>query len=147
MNTQSYKTKSAKKDEIDRNWYLIDAEAEVVGRLASRIAHVLRGKHKPSFTPHVDCGDNIIVVNADKVRFTGNKEVDKKYTSYSRYPGGLKTKNPKDVRKKKPEFIIEKAVKGMLPNNKLGDQMFNKLFVYAGEEHPHVAQQPEPFKF
>lgn len=147
MNTQSYKTKSAKKHEVNRKWFLVDAEGEVVGRLASKIAHVLRGKHKPSFTPHVDCGDNIIVVNADKVRFTGNKEDDKKYSSYSGYPGGLKQKTAANMRKDKPEAIIEKAVKGMLPKNKLGAQMFTKLFVYAGGGHPHAAQQPQPFKF
>ncbi len=147
MNTQSYKTKSAKKHEVQRDWYVIDAEGEIVGRLASKIAHVLRGKHKPLFTPHVDCGDFIIVVNADKIRFTGNKEVDKVYTSYTGYPGGLRKSNPAKLRKKKPESIIEKAVKGMLPKNKLGDQMINKLFVYAGDKHPHAAQQPKPFKF
>lgn len=147
MNTQSYKTISAKKEDIVRNWYVVDAEGEVVGRIASKIAAVLRGKNKPAFTPHVDCGDYIIVVNADKIRFTGNKETEKNYLSYSGYPGGQKSINVARMRARKPEAIIEKAVKGMLPKNRLGAQMFNKLFVYAGPDHPHAAQQPQPFKY
>ncbi len=147
MNTQSYKTKSAKKEEIVRDWYVVDAEGEVVGRLASRIAAVLRGKNKPAFTPHVDCGDYIIVVNADKVRFTGNKESEKNYQTYSGYPGGQRSTSVAHMREKRPEAIIESAVKGMLPKNRLGSQMFNKLFVYAGADHPHAAQKPQPFKY
>ncbi len=147
MDTLSYKTRSAKKEEVDRKWYIIDAEGEVVGRLCSRIAHVLRGKHKPSYTPHVDCGDYIIVVNAAKIRFTGQKMDQKEYVRYTGYPGGQRTATPRDLLVKKPEAILENAVRGMLPKNRLGRRMFNKLFVYAGEEHPHAAQKPEPFNF
>ncbi|MEN0005128.1 MAG: 50S ribosomal protein L13 [Bacteroidota bacterium] len=147
MNTLSYKTQSAKKEEVERKWYVIDAEGEVVGRLCSRIAHVLRGKHKPSFTPHVDCGDYVIVINADKVRFTGSKWAQKEYITYSLYPGGQKRTKAFEMVKKKPIKIVENAVKGMLPKNKLGRQMYKKLFVYDAPEHPHEAQQPEPFTF
>ena len=147
MDTLSYKTKSAKPSDIKRDWYVIDAEGEVVGRLASRIAHVLRGKHKPQYTPHMDCGDCIVVLNAEKIRFTGNKMEDKEYLSYSMYPGGQKARKAKEVHKKKPEAILENAVKGMLPKNSLGRRMFKKLFVYTGTEHPHQAQDPQPFKF
>lgn len=146
MKTQSYKTKSARKEDIQRNWLVVDAEGEVVGRIASEIARVLRGKHKPSYTPHVDCGDYVIVVNAEKIRFTGNKETNKSYQRYSGYQGGQKSTTVAEMRARKPEAIIEKAVKGMLPKSKLGDQMFRKLYVYAGPDHPHAAQQPKPFK-
>ena len=114
MNTLSYKTKSTKPADVKRDWYVIDADGEVVGRLASRIAHVLRGKHKPEYTPHVDCGDNIIVLNADKIRFTGNKMQDKEYITYSLYPGGQKHKKASQIMARKPEMIIENAVRGML---------------------------------
>lgn len=147
MNTLSYKTNSAKPAEIKRSWYVVDAEGEVVGRLASKIAHVLRGKHQPNFTPHVDCGDYVVVVNADKVRFTGNKMDQKEYLSYSLYPGGQKSRTAKEQMVKKPTFVLENAVKGMLPKNKLGRAMLDKLFVYAGSEHPHAAQKPQEFKF
>ncbi|RMF20857.1 MAG: 50S ribosomal protein L13 [Bacteroidetes bacterium] len=147
MDTLSYKTESAKKETIERKWYVVDAEGEVVGRLCSRIAHVLRGKHKPSYTPHVDCGDYVIVINADKVRFTGQKMDKKEYIRHSGYPGGQRRKTPRQMLEKKPEFIVEKAVKGMLPKNRLGRRMFKKLFVYAGAEHPHKAQKPELFQF
>ncbi len=147
MNTLSYKTKSQKKENVVRKWYIIDAEGEIVGRLATRIAHVLRGKHKPDYTPHVDNGDYIIVINAEKIRFTGNKLKDKQYVSYTGYPGGKKIKTPREVLEKKPIFILENAVKGMLPKNRLGRQMFNKLFVYEGPEHKHQAQKPQEFKF
>lgn len=147
MNTLSYKTKSIKPADVKRDWYVIDADGEVVGRLASRIAHVLRGKHKPEYTPHVDCGDNIIVLNADKVRFTGKKMQDKEYITYSLYPGGQKSKKANQIMARKPEMIIENAVRGMLPKNKLGAAMFNKLFVYTGNKHPHGAQKPHEFKF
>ena len=147
MDTLSYKTLSAKNEEVERKWYIIDADGEVVGRLSSRIAHVLRGKHKPSYTPHVDCGDHVIVINADKVRFTGNKIDQKEYLRYSGYPGGQKSTTPRQLFKKKPHEVIENAVRGMLPKNTLGREMFRKLFVYAGEEHPHEAQKPEPFNF
>jgi large subunit ribosomal protein L13 len=147
VDTLSYKTKSAKKEEVEPKWFVIDAEGEVVGRLCSRIAHVLRGKHKPSYTPHVDCGDNIIVINADKVRFTGQKIDQKEYLRYTGYPGGQRSATPRDLMAKKPEQIIENAVKGMLPKNRLGRAMYKKLFVYAGPEHPHEAQKPEPLSF
>jgi large subunit ribosomal protein L13 len=147
VNTLSYKTNSTKPADVQRDWYVIDADGEVVGRLASRIAHVLRGKHKPEFTPHVDCGDNIIVLNADKIRFTGNKMAAKEYLTYSLYPGGQKSKTAKQIMTRKPEMIIENAVRGMLPKNKLGAAMFKKLFVYTGTKHPHGAQKPQAFKF
>ena len=147
MDNLSYKTKSAKKEEVQRKWYIIDAEGEVVGRLCSKIAHVLRGKHKPSFTPHVDTGDNIIVINADKVRFTGMKMDNKEYVRHTGYPGGQRRTTPAALLQNKPEIIIESAVKGMLPKNRLGRQMYKKLFVYAGTEHPHAAQKPEEFNF
>lgn len=147
MNTLSYKTQSANKQTVTHKWYIVDAEGEVVGRLASRIASVLRGKHKPSYTPHVDTGDYVIVVNADKVRFTGSKWEQKEYITFSGYPGGQKKRTAKETLAKKPIDIIEIAVRGMLPKNTLGKQMFKKLFVYTGDEHPHQAQQPETFSF
>ncbi len=147
MDTLSFKTRSVKKEDVQRKWYIIDAEGEVVGRLCSRIAHVLRGKHKPSYTPHVDGGDFVIVINADKVRFTGQKLDKKEYLRYTGYPGGQRKTTPRELLAKKPERIIEHAVRGMLPKNRLGRQMFKKLFVYAGEEHPHQAQKPEAFNF
>ena len=132
---------------MERKWYVIDADGEVVGRLCSRIAHVLRGKHKPSFTPHVDTGDFVIVINAGKVRFTGGKWDQKEYLTYSGYPGGQKATVAKDLLDKKPFAIIENGVKGMLPKTKLGRAMIKKLFIYEGAEHPHQAQKPEPFNF
>lgn len=144
MDTQSFKTFSATPDDIEHDWYVADATDQVVGRLASRIARVLRGKHKPTYTPHMDTGDYVIVTNADKVRFTGRKEQDKQYMDYSGYPGGDKYKSPEEVRESGPEKIIKRAVKGMLPNGPLGRKMFKKLKVYASSDHPHEAQQPEP---
>jgi len=143
VDTLSYKTKSAKKEEVVRSWYVVDAQSEVVGRLCTKIATVLRGKHKPSYTPHVDTGDNVIVINADKARFSGLKMDQKTYVSYSGYPGGQKKRTAKEAMAKKPHFIIENAVRGMLPKNRLGRQMFKKLYVYAGPNHPHAAQKPE----
>jgi large subunit ribosomal protein L13 len=147
MDVNSFKTISARAVDVDRKWYIVDAENQVVGRLASRIATVLRGKHKPAFTPHVDTGDYVIVINADKVRFTGSKENSKTYFSHSGYPGGVRTRTPRDVRATRPEFILRNAVKGMLPKGPLGRGMFRKLKIYAGPEHPHEAQQPEPLEF
>ena len=147
MDTLSYKTKSRRKEDVVRKWYVVDADGEVVGRLASKIATVLRGKHKPDYTPHVDTGDNVIVLNVEKIRFTGNKMDKKIYQTYSGYPGGQKSKTAKQVQDKKPFFILENAVRGMLPKNKLGRQMFKKLFIYEGSEHPHQAQKPETFNF
>ncbi len=144
MDTQSYKTKSAKKEEVQRKWYIVDAENLVVGRMCTQIATVLRGKHKPSYTPHVDTGDYVIVINADKVRFTGAKMDQKEYITFSGYPGGQKRIVAKKLLDKKSYAIVEAAVKGMLPKNKLGRAMYRKLFVYAGSEHPHAAQKPEP---
>ena len=147
MNTLSYRTESAKKEQVQRRWYIVDAEQMVVGRLSTRIATVLRGKHRADFTPHVDTGDYVIVINADKISFTGNKMLQKEYLSYSLYPGGQKSRTPNDLLAKKPERIMENAVRGMLPKTKLGRAMIKKLFVYAGPDHPHQAQQPEPLKF
>ncbi len=144
MDTNSYKTYTARPAEIERAWHVVDAENLVVGRLASRIATILRGKHKPSYTPHMDTGDHVIVINAEKVRFTGKKETDKEYFSHTGYPGGVKIRTPKEVRIRKPEFMIENAVKGMLPKGPLGRQMLKKLKVYAGSAHPHEAQNPQP---
>jgi large subunit ribosomal protein L13 len=136
------KTQSFKKEETQHNWVIVDASDKVLGRLASKIADKLRGKDKPIFTPHVDCGDFVVVVNAEKIKVTGNKFEDKKYYTHSLYPGGLKTKTFKDMNATKPEKIIELAVKGMLPKNKLSNQIIKKLKIYAGSEHPHEAQQP-----
>ncbi|ABK42773.1 LSU ribosomal protein L13P [Magnetococcus marinus MC-1] len=137
----------AKPSTIERKWYVIDATDMVVGRLASEVAKRLRGKHKPTYTPFMDCGDNIIIVNAEKVRFTGNKRNDKVYYWHSRFPGGLKSITAdKELSGNHPERVLEKAIKGMLPKNVLGRQMFRKLNVYKGSEHPHTAQQPEELK-
>jgi large subunit ribosomal protein L13 len=144
VNTLSYKTRSVKKEEVNRNWFVVDAEGQSLGRLCTRIATVLRGKHHPEYTPHVDTGDYVIVVNASKVRLTGNKENVKIYQNYSGYPGGLKELTAAEIRARRPERLIEIAVKGMLPKNKLGNAMIKKLFVYAGPEHLHTAQQPKP---
>lgn len=147
MDTLSYKTKSAKAETVQRKWYVIDADGEVVGRLATRIASVLRGKHKPDFTPHVDTGDYVIVLNAGKVRFTGAKLNDKEYQRFTGYPGGLRRRTAKEMLDVKPEMVLELAIKGMLPKTKLGKAMIKKLFLYTEASHPHTAQQPEPFKF
>lgn len=136
-------TYMAKAGEIERQWYVIDAAEQTLGRLSTRIADILRGKHKPIFTPHVDTGDFVIVINAEKVKLTGNKWEQKKYYRHSGYPGGLKETTYQKLLEKNPELIIEKAVKGMIPHNKLGRQVLKKLKVYAGAEHPHQAQQPQ----
>lgn len=143
MDSNSYKTLSIKKEEVQKGWVLIDAKNEVLGRLASQVAKIIRGKNKPGYTPHIDCGDNVIVVNADKIRLTGNKWTDKEYIHYTGYPGGQRKRTPKDLMKKDPRKIIEKAVNGMLPNSRLGKKLERNLFVYAGEEHPHEAQKPK----
>ncbi|MCX6257888.1 MAG: 50S ribosomal protein L13 [Bacteroidia bacterium] len=143
MNTLSYKTVSLNKETISKEWYLIDAENEVLGRLCSRVALILRGKHKPSYTPHVDCGDNVIVINADKVRMTGKKFNEYIYLSHTGYPGGQKAKTPKQMLANNPRSLVEHAIKGMLPKNRLGSQLFRNIYVYAGSEHPHQAQQPK----
>ncbi|MCF8283773.1 MAG: 50S ribosomal protein L13 [Sphingobacteriales bacterium] len=146
MNTLSYKTVSANSKTVTKEWVVIDANTEILGRLSSKIAFILRGKHKANFTPHVDCGDNVIVINAEKVRFTGNKFTQKEYVSYTGYPGGQRFISPKDLMAKHPTRVVEKAVRGMLPKNKLGNAIFKNLYVYAGGEHPHAAQSPKTIK-
>ena len=143
MNTLSFKTISAKKGSVEKNWWILDADSRVLGRVASEVAKIIRGKHKPSFTPHVDCGDNVIVINAEKIRLTGDKMNSKEYISHSGYPGGQKRLSPKQMLAKKPERIFEYAVRGMLPKNRLGRQLFKNLHVYAGDQHPHEAQNPK----
>jgi len=138
------KTLFAKKGEIEKKWYVVDAEGMVVGRLASRVAAILRGKHKPTYTPHVDTGDYVIIVNAEKVRFTGKKLEQKVYYHHTGYPGGLRKFTAKEIMQKHPERIIISAVKGMLPKNRLGRQQIKKLKVYCGPDHPHSAQKPIP---
>lgn len=142
MDTLSYKTISANQETVTKEWVLIDAENEVLGRLASKAAMLLRGKLKPSYTPHVDCGDNVVVVNADKVRLTGNKWADKEYITHSGYPGGQKILTATQIKMKKPTSLVEEAIRGMLPKNKLGSQLFRNLYVYAGPEHNQEAQKP-----
>lgn len=144
MDTLSYKTISAKKSTVDKKWLLVDAEGEILGRLASVVAKMLRGKYKTNFTPHMDCGDYVIVINADKVRLTGNKLTDKVYVRHTGYPGGQRFTTPKQLLEKKPIAVIEHAVKGMLPKNKLGSELFRNLHVFAGNEHKHEAQKPKP---
>ena len=132
-----------KKETVDRKWYVIDAEGQTLGRLATKVATVLKGKHKPTYTPHVDCGDYVIVINASKVVLTGNKLNDKMYYNHSRYAGGLRERTAKEMITKYPEEMVERAIKGMLPKGSLGRQMYRKLFVYAGSEYEQVAQKPE----
>ena len=143
MNTLSFKTISAKKESVVKNWWVVDADSRVLGRVASEVAKIIRGKHKPSFTPHIDCGDNVIVINAEKIRMTGDKMNSKEYISHSGYPGGQKRLSPKQMMAKKPERIFEYAVRGMLPKNRLGRQLFKNLHVYIGDQHPHEAQNPK----
>lgn len=143
MDTLSYKTKSANKATVNKDWYVVDATNEVLGRLSSKVAKILRGKNKTDFTPHVDCGDNVIIINAEKIRLTGNKLAEKQYVSHSGYPGGQKFTSVEALLDKKPERVIEKAVRGMLPKNRLGRAIQKNLFVYEGSEHPHEAQQPK----
>ncbi len=143
MNTLSYKTISANKETVKKEWLLVDAEGETLGRLSSIVAKLIRGKYKTNFTPHVDCGDNVIVINAEKVQLTGKKWDDKKYFSHTGYPGGQRIINPKDLLAKKPIALVEKAVKGMLPKNKLGSVLYKNLYVYEGSEHNQEAQKPK----
>jgi large subunit ribosomal protein L13 len=140
------KTFSAKAETTDRQWYVIDAQNQVVGRVAERAAVLLRGKAKAIFTPHVDTGDHVIVINAGKARFTGKKEEQKNYSTYSNFIGGQKNESPKDVRRRRPELLVERAIKGMIPHNRLGRVVLKKLHVYAGAEHPHSAQEPTAIK-
>ena len=146
MDSLSYKTISANAATVDKQWVVIDATDEVLGRLASQVAKILRGKNKPSYTPHVDCDDYVIVINADKVKLTGKKMTDKVYTRHTGCPGGQRFATPADYLAKKPTFLIEKAVKGMLPKTRLGEAIMKNLKVYAGAEHPHAAQNPKAIK-
>ena len=143
MNTLSYKTVSANKVTVNKEWLVVDAEGEVLGRLASKVAKLIRGKHKPNFTPHVDCGDNVVVINAEKIQLTGNKWSDKIYVRHTGYPGGQRTLTAKEVFGKDPIRLVENAVKGMLPKNKLGRAIYKNLYVYNGSEHKQEAQSPK----
>ncbi|MBN2168788.1 MAG: 50S ribosomal protein L13 [Actinobacteria bacterium] len=136
-------TNSARPQDVERNWYLVDAEGLVLGRMATQISMMLRGKHKPVYTPNIDTGDHVVVINADKVVVTGGKELKKKYYHHSGYPGGLKEKTYEDLKQQQPERIIYNAVRGMMPKNRLGRAMLKKLHVYAGSQHPHQAQKPQ----
>lgn len=147
MNTLSFKTQSANDATVEHKWYVVDATNLTLGRMSARIAAILRGKNKPYYTPHVDCGDNVIVINADKIKLTGHKLHDKQYLTYSGYPGGQKSESARSLLARRPEAVIERAVKGMLPKNKLGRQMYKKLYVYAGTAHPHTAQKPQELTF
>ena len=146
METLTYKTKFANSATVDKQWVVIDAEGKVLGRLASEVAKTIRGKYKPEYTPHVDCGDNVIVINAEKVALTGKKWTDKKYIRYTGFPGGQRERTPNEVLAKFPERLVENAVRGMLPKNRLGRALFRNLFVYTGSAHPHEAQKPKEIK-
>lgn len=146
MDTNSFKTVSLNRATAEKNWVIVDADSQVLGRMASEVAKMIRGKHKPSFTPHVDCGDNVIVINADKVRLTGSKWTDKEYVRHTGYPGGQRIETPNSIKAKSSTILVEKAVKGMLPHNRLGRQIFKNLYVYEGAEHPHAAQKPKEVK-
>ncbi len=146
MDTLSYKTVSANPATVEKNWVVIDAQAAVLGRFSSEVAKILRGKHKPYYTPHVDCGDNVIVINAEKVRLTGRKMDEKIYVRHTGYPGGQRISTPKLLKQKSASILVEKAVRGMLPKNRLGRQLYRNLYVYNGAEHPHSAQQPKEVK-
>ena len=143
MDTVSYKTVSLNKATVEKNWVIVDADSKVLGRLSTEVAMILRGKRKPGYTPHVDCGDNVIVINADKVQMSGKKWTDKVYVRHTGYPGGQRYETPKEVKNKKSSTIlVERAVRGMLPKNRLGSELFRNLYVYEGAEHPHEAQKP-----
>ena len=146
MEAISYKTVSASKETVTKGWVLVDAENETLGRLASNVAYILRGKDKVNFTPHVDTGDNVIIINAEKIKLTGNKVAEKEYVRHTGYPGGQRFATPKLLLTKRPTEIIRMAVSGMLPKNKLGDALRRNVYIYAGTEHPHAAQQPKEIK-
>lgn len=146
MDILSYKTLSANNQTIQKGWVLIDAKGQTLGRLVSQVATIIRGKNKPYYTPHVDCGDNVVIINAEKIQLTGKKWDDKQYISHTGYPGGQRTTSPRQVKAKFPERLIEYAIRGMLPKNRLGRQLFHNLHIYAGQEHAHVAQQPKEIK-
>jgi len=143
MDTLSYKTVSANVNTVNKEWLLVDAENEILGRLASNVAKLLRGKHKPNFTPHVDCGDYVVIINAEKVVLTGDKLNAKEYVRHTGYPGGQRSKTARQLLETKPEMLVEKAIKGMLPKNKLGAQLYRNLYVYVGSEHKQEAQKPK----
>jgi large subunit ribosomal protein L13 len=146
MDTLSYKTISANSSTVAKDWVIIDAQSAVLGRLASEVARIIRGKHKPNFTPHVDCGDNVIVINADKIKLTGKKWTDRELISHTGYPGGQRRISPRQLKEKSASLLVERAVRGMLPKNRLGRALFGNLYVYNGSEHPHAAQQPKEIK-
>lgn len=146
MDTVSYKTVSLNKGTSEKEWVIVDAEAKVLGRFSSEVAMILRGKRKPGYTPHVDCGDNVIVINADKVKLTGKKWTDKVYVRHTGYPGGQRFETPNQVKAKSSTFLVERAVRGMLPKSRLGRDLFRNLYVYEGVEHPHEAQKPKEVK-
>lgn len=143
MNTLSYKTISANKETANKEWVLVDAENQILGRLASKVAKIIRGKHKVNYTPHADCGDNVVIINADKIQLSGAKWDQKEYVRHTGYPGGQRFTSARQMMAKKPTAMVEKAVKGMLPKNRLGRALFGNLYVYSGSEHPHQAQQPQ----
>ena len=147
MSKLHFTTKHANEATVTHNWYVVDGTNQTVGRMCAKIAAILRGKNKAYYTPHVDCGDNVIITNCEKVVFTGNKMDEKTYLTFSGYPGGQKGEKAKNLLARRPEVVLERAVKGMLPKNKLGRQMYKKLFVYAGSEHPHAAQKPQDLNF
>jgi large subunit ribosomal protein L13 len=147
MSKLHFTTKHANEATVKRDWYVVDGTNQTVGRVCSRVAAILRGKNKPYYTPHVDCGDFIVFINADKVKFTGDKLDDKIYINFSGYPGGKREETAKSLLNRRPDAVIERAIKGMLPKNRLGRQMYKKLFVYAGDKHPHTAQQPKTLTF
>jgi len=147
VNTPSYKTSHLNNETVKKQWFIVDAENQIAGRLASEVAKILRGKHKASFSPHVDCGDNVVIVNAEKVKFTGKKTDDKVYVRYTGYPGGQRFSTPRKLMEKNPTQILRHAIKGMLPKNKLGSVLQTNVFIYAGNKHPHEAQQPKELKF
>lgn len=147
MDAVSYKTVSANAKTVNKEWVLVDASDMVVGRLSSEVARIIRGKHKPNFTPHVDCGDNVIIINAEKVRFTGNKMKEKEYVHYTGYPGGQRFATPTEWMRKNPALILENSIRGMLPKTKLGRELFRNLHVFVGTAHPHGAQKPKEIKF
>jgi large subunit ribosomal protein L13 len=146
VDTLSYKTVSANKATVQKGWVVVDADAQVLGRLASQVARIIRGKHKASYTPHVDCGDRVIVINADKIRLTGKKWDEKEYVRHTGYPGGQRFSTPRQVKAKSASIIVENAVRGMLPKSRLGRKIFKNLYVYNGAEHPHEAQEPKQLK-
>lgn len=146
MDTNSFKTVSLNSATVEKNWIVVDADSQILGRMASEVAKMIRGKYKPSYTPHVDCGDNVIVINADKIRLTGKKWTDKQYVRHTGYPGGQRFETPNSIKAKSSTILVEKAVRGMLPINRLGRQLFKNLYVYEGAEHPHAAQNPKEVK-